>query len=50
MHLKEVHIHVGKHKTGTTSFQTLLKDHAEILSLHGISFLPMHLSALMVAV
>ncbi len=50
MQLKDVHIHIGKHKTGTTSFQSLLKDHAEALRLHGIGFLPMHLSALMVAV
>ena len=34
--MKQVFLHIGTHKTGTTSFQSLLVSHAEHLRAHGV--------------
>lgn len=36
MPVKRIFLHIGTHKTGTTSFQSLLVDHAAHLRAHGL--------------
>lgn len=40
----KVIIHIGKHKTGTTSFQAYMSDQREKLEEHGVLFVPMDIS------
>ena len=35
---KRLHLHIGTHKTGSTSFQYFMRDHARVLSNAGFSF------------
>ena len=43
-------IHIGTHKTATTSFQVYLRDRVLDLEEHGIAYLPQELSCLMVTI
>lgn len=47
---QNIYIHIGKHKTGSSSFQMLLEQHSDQLEQQGIAVLPWRLSNLIAAV